>query len=1181
MLDSNFKQYRIGIVYKADTETTAYVTNDYNITSGEITISNTSTLLNINLNEILINNTQLNRVNASTIIDNRLYLGNSETLEDIKYQKYACNINSEYVTDKHVALDTYEDSYKDEVVLFSDKGFMPFEVYAFYIRFIRSDTNTPSNSFHIPGRAIAAGFDGPSTNADELSIYPNAREWHMQDYSGAEASPTVGRMGLWENESETYPDDDEYDGTRDYNNFPIISPAGISLKGERVRHHRFPSLRDLKAGGVDPLEGDYPNNVNIDVTFSSPIEMVYPNKFNYTNSNNVGYFEDSRTYVNNTGGDLSGLVDFYFYIGTNQSHPGDLSLHIALLKPDNTLAPVPPNDYIYYEKVADTAVGSGGMGAILIYIVGQSLTIPNGYKLRIDYSKPYQDKFYFINTDSFLTFHITSSTTPLYSGAKVLGIKFSNIYIPQYIKDTCSHYEILYAERTSANLSVISTGFINKVNAFQNVGGNGKYYGRLYCFDLMVNKPSLNISYLRHELISDTSIHSISSVISFPKVNIYPVITSKYQLNNIGYYEPSNLYRDEHIGVELDASTLIALIGEHVSEVNPVDEGTDIVSIVNFNPNLYGLFTNQKLVRTGQLIEIGSTGAVISPNIYGGDVTVDLHGNSNYLVDVGVTNMVRNYLVPEYSFSNIGYRYTDNNPTNYMYPKYNIATGDEGIGVTEPYRNANVGDGSIFDKIKELNGNTFELEDLIEYYGYENILNSVLNIEPIIIYNTFNNFINTFPYRINRSIVQGSETLGDAWRVLLPNEYYDCVNNKGVISVLDTDGITLLVEHEYALYVLKGINELKFADGVVSALGDADIFDNKPSEVVTSDEGYVGCQSKFASFRCVFGNIIVDRQQGKIFLYDNYKVDEISRYGLFNWFDANLNYDLSSVVSSKYGFGDDTDLEFEDETIIELATRMELTMDYSIIDNPYNQLGITCAYDKDNERLIFVKNQDNIDANKSWTLSYYPRHKQWVSFHEYNPNVILNNRNGIYIANSAFTGYSIDGGVFKLVDNVYHGNYYDGSTYYDPIIDTCFAQPYNVEKKFASFNWNTRVISIADILLEDLTFNTAIVYNNHRHSSPIALSIQTFTKGNIRETNGSWKFNNFRDLLDVKTLKVVDALDIDELQFDTVAAPYTDWYNKGLFIDKYVIIRLIFTATAGIGIIINDIGSNANITGRI
>lgn len=1149
-IDTTFTKFRLGIVYKSADATTCYTTTNFYTNNNIVQVSDVGTLTETTLSEILINSLYIDTIKASTVVNNVLYVGNFNTTEDLKYQKYACNINSEFVFEDDVALDTYTNSYKDELVLFLDKSFMPFEIYDFYIDFIKIIDGQPTNAFHIPGRALTNVEKSDSVETEELLIYDNAKNFHFNDYSGAEDGDS--KMGCWENESTQYPDDDEYDGSIDYDGVTIV--GGKNLKNSNNRFHRFPSLRGLVKGGFDIIKSSSTTNYNASATFNdsnyNPVVFLNTNVVPST-----GIISDNR-FKNNTGYNTSGVVSFSFNM---TCYTSVINASIQILNSDGTVdseigtTPTPDNILNWSEAVDDVVLEDG-----------QSLYI-NIYAGDSDYDGIYHTSTNFLTYDFVGQFEVTSLN------GKKLGIKFSNIQIPDYIKEQCSHYRILYKERTNGELSVVSQSFIDIDNNFSPSGVKS------YPFDMLYNKPDREIIALRPEIELNTNILTEDTIVTeSSNSTVYSIIKSKYVYRDIGYSSPINNYQEPYVYLDSDNTIL-------------ENKNNTIATLLNFKPNLYIPDSNSTLVNTGKVYEILDVDTINTTTIYGGDVVNNLHGITTYTTgNIDIGEIIDYYLLPVFSISNIGYRYTDEDPINLFYPKYNVLDGTEGIGTTFSgqidYEN-----NDIINKIYSLHADQFDSEESVqlykidEYYGYENIINSINNVDAHIIFNITNDFTYKFPYRIQRGVTQGTESLANSWRRFYATDYYDSAYNKGDIIQLDHDENDLLIEHKNALFVVKSLDELQISNGVVAALGSSDIFDNKPKEIVADDSGYVGCQSKFASFRCPFGNIIVDREQGKIFLYDNYQVDEISKYGLFKWFEHNLDYILlDSVEEGIYLFDDESEVVFDDDSDIIYVTQEELESSYNEIDNPYNGLGVMAAYDKDNERIIFAKNQSQLNDDYSWTLSYYPKHKCWVSFHTYIPNTLVNNRNGIFMGvNETSTSNT---SLYQIVgDENTHGDSYDDGNYSPTFIDVCFSLPYNIDKNFMSFNWNTQIKTIVDKQLNTSSFEEAIVYNYHRHSGAIALTVQSFESGNIRNTDGTWKFNDFRDLLSSKSTKILDCQDIRELQLDTIPTidQYTNWYEKGKFIDTYIIIRLKFNNSNGDGIIINDIGSVAIKSGRI
>lgn len=132
--------------------------------------------------------------------------------------------------------------YRDPFLLFGYKSFRRQEVYAFYISFVLKD-GSESYAYHIPGQEIPeqykdwdneaiAGFNG-----DEVKISrPNSLIYQYIDTS--QENTSTG-MGHWENESEFYPDTNDFD-IWTVSNVGTAVKGTDSIRGLNVRHHKMP-----------------------------------------------------------------------------------------------------------------------------------------------------------------------------------------------------------------------------------------------------------------------------------------------------------------------------------------------------------------------------------------------------------------------------------------------------------------------------------------------------------------------------------------------------------------------------------------------------------------------------------------------------------------------------------------------------------------------------------------------------------------------------------------------------------------------------------------------------------------------------------------------------------------------------------------------------------------------------
>lgn len=175
--------------------------------------------------EVLIPRQSFRTIGTMTQVYNRLYVGNISIDPQIKYQQYANQIKINYVAN---TIEPFNLNYTISTGFFpsqktgAPRTFMPGEVYAFYIRWIKND-GTKTEAFHIPGRPREAG------DIDSFSNWRRVSTAKPDDW-------TKGSMGYWENENELYPNTDSF------------SPLNGSedLRNKRVRHHRFPTIRTLR-----------------------------------------------------------------------------------------------------------------------------------------------------------------------------------------------------------------------------------------------------------------------------------------------------------------------------------------------------------------------------------------------------------------------------------------------------------------------------------------------------------------------------------------------------------------------------------------------------------------------------------------------------------------------------------------------------------------------------------------------------------------------------------------------------------------------------------------------------------------------------------------------------------------------------------------------------------------------
>jgi len=1170
-IDTKYKRFKFGIIHKANNIYNCYISDIRTISDyyGSYILSNTEGFEAVDLSTIITKSAYYDKVEAMINIDNTLWLAGLETEKEIRYQKYANNIQVEYVYEDTVSMNGYKGSHKDPVFLFDKKSFMPGEIMALFIRFHLKGGHKVTQAFHIPGRPPVAGDITILDN--NKGIHPNAKTFQLLD-----TCEDDGTMSYWENEDEIYPneldknaEDQEFNGAVDYEG-NVIS-GGINLVGQKIRHHKFPGTQFLNEN-LTVLR----NTQNLDTLYalSNPYTATpytYQKALWFDNSDiPVGAMSfNNRRYTNNNVFPvtlfITPRITGTFYHTLNEvATNGVTSLKIV----KNGSSELYSVSTLAASVTSLTTLTTPGISVTLnngeyVDIVGSSITSTTG--------TGYATIGSFVGYVTILDqTNILAQDGTLFG--TILGIKLKNVYIPQEIADKCEYYEVLYAERNNDNSTVLGQGMLYKTEERWYDGDKETDHIMFNCYDLLSTKKQFTATHFKPDGYLTSKIYDVDSIIEpYGKEDFIKITENKYVNRHSFNTTDNNTEREENIKLEYDTTELATYPDGNINPFDPLvpsygDQNYLLVTLYNFKPNVYINYTNLKLVRTGQLIPIFGEGTFESNKIYGGDVHFNLIGFSRYWTFIhNITDdpwkwfNFSYFLYPSYSILNSGLRYSGKEPYEIYFPKVNFITNKSEITTVgreirnrpEEETDSNlVSKGyTEWQKVKDLLEIDYPFE-WQEYYSPISDNTSLNNIEPHIIFDIKNDFTNKFPYRLHKSLKQFAEGKVQSWRTLLANEYYESVSNRGKIIQLATDGNDLLILHHRGLYVVRNIQQLQVTNDIVSALGSSNLFDTKPIEIGYDKSGYVGCQSRFGVVSCIYGIFIVDREQGKIFHYVKGQIKEISNLGLEKFFSTNLQYSKLLLEDYIYYFDDGEVIEFDDEEPVEYR---EATTDEKLhIDNPFTQFGIYLVWDEKLTRLLLVKTYADHSGEMNedyFTLCYYPEIEAWGWFHEYVPNYSFSNRTGLFHSSNSI--------VYQQSESVFRNIYLNGGDSRDISIDLVFNLPLDVDKLFQAISWVTKVYWDG-VEQKDGTFNEATILNELRYSDKIGL-----TSDNIRLTGGTWKLSDFRDKLLDKTQQLVDLSKINIIQSLSGSPLTTNWYDNNLFIDPYIIVRLTYVKPRG------------------
>lgn len=849
-LNSNFDRLLIAVIKKIKGNISAVTlepVNISNISSYEFTYDGIDLEVNEDIVSLLTPTTSFTRVKTGSVLENRLHLANTKQQGILDYQPYANNIKVKWVREDDINLAKVEGSYKDPLILFNKKSFGTDTVIAPVIIFKFLD-GTFSRAFHIPNTESRdlptyTGFKSNDLISDINSSFPenrfaeallvsNTAKYH-EFFNDALFS---GETGYWENQNETYPDEDCSD---------IKDSTGSvigTLRNEKVRHHKMPSIGNLKTFGQDfytPSTGNSKERV-----FESLVTGWFTGgsskRLDFQPSIINGAYFTVQTNIDELV--ITALQDFDAYVRFELQLTNVIVAATARLELfDSLLGTI----LLGEDVITNTILSNPNLGFVLNKRVsikaGNTLT----WKMIID-------------TDPVLTYpSVTFSGVYVEvqnlndsdGSTKALGIKLEDVFIPDDIKAVVDCYYVGYVERRVDNFTKIGQTRLKPDEDVHIV----------HNFDVKVVEPAVTPNYVKVENYYTTNEGNLL-------FNNSGVTSTELRSIQDGYYIPPEVvvnFYGKSVDTRTYTNSFLAIKCNNALSNNGV---LMTGAVYQYREDLYNLFENQKIVIIDNPIELSVNNTVA---LYDGDISIHVYGEFfNTLqvgndVNLGSSNDLQ--IDIHESASTIGYRYA-NEVSTYSPLVTNIIVINASQDVDVELTPTQVGYNYNFDY---------------------NTLNSLLPIIPAKCYGDCDPLepVNLFPFRISRSKKQPSESNIINWREFLINDSYEMRDrDKGEIWKIVAFNRSLIIYQKYAMFVARPKDLLK-TDSITAALGEGDIFDRKPDEIAPDGKGYAGNQSQWATFVCKHGVPHIDAQQGKVFIF-NGELREISNKAMYREFEA-------------------------------------------------------------------------------------------------------------------------------------------------------------------------------------------------------------------------------------------------------------------------------------------------------
>jgi hypothetical protein len=365
------------------------------------------------------------------------------------------------------------------------------------------------------------------------------------------------------------------------------------------------------------------------------------------------------------------------------------------------------------------------------------------------------------------------------------------------------------------------------------------------------------------------------------------------------------------------------------------------------------------------------------------------------------------------------------------------------------------------------------------------------NIQPRI-YNPDNvGCFTTYPTRVIYSLQQQYELRKDNWRQFLANNYYDFDSRVTSMRSVGKTGAVIMLEHG-APMLFQGVETLDLNGGTKLSIGDGQLFNAQPLQNLSNADSefeYGSCQSKLSVINTPAGLFYMSQNQGKIFSYGQ-GLQDISKSGMKWWFSQYSPYAL----------------------LVDFPN-----VDTTILDNTIIGVGCQTTYDNINEIVFFCKRDFKLKEeykgriryvisdkfefldfpgylitlgdpiyfeNASWTVSYDPKAKAFISFHDWQPNLVMSSKT--YYMTVKDTGIWKHNLVCDSFCNYYGVNYPFEVEYVQNQGQTVTTTR-SVEYILECYKYSPNCLDYHHLLNEN--FDRAIVYNTEQISGNLILNL--------------------------------------------------------------------------------------------
>ena len=386
--------------------------------------------------------------------------------------------------------------------------------------------------------------------------------------------------------------------------------------------------------------------------------------------------------------------------------------------------------------------------------------------------------------------------------------------------------------------------------------------------------------------------------------------------------------------------------------------------------------------------------------------------------------------------------------------------------------------------------------------------------------NVAENCYQYYPKRLLYSLRAQQESKKDFWRVFLPNNYKDFKTKVNTIKPISKSGAMILFPYQSPV-MFQGVDTLQTDLGTKVTIGDGGLFNQPLQNIVNSDlsNEYGSSESMRGVINTPVGVFFISQAQGKIFHYTG-KLDNIANKGMKQWF----NKYLPSILVRQF-----PDLEqspLSDNPVVGVGCQSVYDPNYDIVyftkkDFKLKEQYAGCVDGRvpsvkvPQECVLFENNQFTyypisggeiqieigdpvFFEDASWTVSYDPKTGNWISFHDWHPELVLPSINHFFTTKTDPNPNADNrGGIWRhnATCNLYANYYGENYPWEVEIIENTGQNVMtlrNVEYQLESYVYKGDLLNgCGDDRWHDLDYNfdEAIIYNSEQISGLLKLDL--------------------------------------------------------------------------------------------